>query len=119
MAINYRTDLNPKLIPEGPYCYTIKEVTDDGQIRLNLCPYWFSTVSGLCGCLYTGDVDVDPGDGFDKAQSRYTEAEIELLTGGGDGLLWDQVKGCDINDSVDDEDPEDGHDCHSCGRCAC
>ena len=74
----------PSEIPEGPYCYTIKEVVTDEEhgvvVKTNLCPYWDednekeSQMNGFCWFLNKGDWEEDGTD-----------------------LLWDQCKSCDYH----------------------
>lgn len=65
------------LIPIGNYCYSIKEITNEGRIKINLCPYWDildwlpTQLNGYCHLLN----------------------ESDFIHG---GLLWDQVKECDF-----------------------
>jgi len=69
-------------IPYGDYCYEISSVDEStGKIKIFLCPYWYrrpdkpDQSNGYCAFLDLGDWEND--EGF--------------------GLLWDQVKECQIN----------------------
>lgn len=35
-------------IPEGPYCYTIIGLMENGRLPIKTCPYWFD---GHCSLL--------------------------------------------------------------------
>ena len=67
-------------IPYGPYCYTIKSIDENGNIKTDVCPYWGkredrpSQINGYCSFLNIGDWD-------DNSNSE----------------LWDQVKECGEN----------------------
>ena len=73
-----RKDLS--LIPRGMYCYTFLGWSED-RYKVLPCPYWSidktkpPQENGYCHFLERGDWDL-----------------------GGGGLLWDQVKECEINE---------------------
>jgi len=69
------------VIPFGQYCYT--DLTPDGpNLKIKLCPYWSLNKereyqeNGYCSYLEVGDWQEEAGF----------------------GLLWDQVKLCNINE---------------------
>ncbi len=78
------TNKDESKIPKGPYCY-------DGK---GVCPYWSinskkpKQLNGHCSYLN---------------QSDWEEDSV--------GLLWDQCKSCEVNDSYLDGDDDDEYDC--------
>ena len=71
-----------KRIPYGEYCYTVTDI-QEGNLIVDSCPYWAihpnrsQQEGGYCAYLGYGD----------------------WMWGKGWGLLWDQVKECNINRS--------------------
>jgi len=84
-----------EIIPQGYYCY--KRISNDWEInaegtpffRIELCPFWrrmrgyHEQESGFCIYLQYGD------------------------WGKHGGLLWDQVKSCNVNYGMTDEEKEE------------
>ena len=75
-----------KVVPKGHYCYSILSVDhNQGKINIDCCPFWHirkgqaEQANGFCSLLNKGDWEL----GF--------------------GLLWDQVKECDINYDCDED----------------
>jgi len=84
----YRSFINKKIIPKGPYCYTILKITGFNEyiprITIKPCPYHCikedheKQNNGYCSLLKIGDW-------MDNAS----------------GLLFDHIKECGINDKRD------------------
>ena len=66
-----------KKIPEGSYCYSIKEtpsIFNGFVLKVNRCPYYKYLGKNTCGCTVCGEIE------------HYGY------------LLWDSVKICGINE---------------------
>lgn len=77
--------MNKSDIPKGHYCYSLIDITEEGEIKMKTCPYWSNHSehgyqnSGRCSFLNKNDWDSKP------------------IT-----HLWDRVKECDINMGYED-----------------
>lgn len=80
----HKDDAPLKQIPTGDYCYSIQSIDNQsGRIHTSVCPYWSvdnnqaPQNNGCCKLLAIADAD-------DSS----------------DGLLWDQIKNCGLNQSA-------------------
>lgn len=94
-------------IPEGPYCYTYEEE------KFKICPYWDTVegapeqANGYCHFLEKSDIDIgretkeDPEVVITQGEDVIDKNEVPDFIF--NGLLWDHVKECGINDDFDEE----------------
>jgi hypothetical protein len=93
------------IIPKGHYCYHGSRSPSDPNYKP--CPYWEMKVDekdepyGYCHFLELGDLDFTRKVAILKKGQPTTYEEIS-----GAGLLWDQVKECNENNSYDIEEEE-------------
>lgn len=79
-----------EVVPQGGYCYTPLSVVD-GRMHVRMCPYWKynprkpAQRTGCCTLMKAADWMPHPR---------------------GTSLLWDQVKECGLNDSLDEADAD-------------
>lgn len=84
-------------IPKGYYCYTY--VDEQGTQKFKKCKYWSkhpehgSQNDGYCSYLELGDWMENDANAWENK-----DGDITYM-----GLLWDQVKACDINHWTDEE----------------
>jgi len=93
----YKKDTS--VIPKGYYCYSY----DKNGNQVN-CPYWrvikdrTEQENGWCDYLGEGDLEINQDtEQYDPKTGEVSEPVIPV------GLLWDQVKECNINMYSDEE----------------
>jgi len=99
--INMEKDTS--VVPKGDYCYDF-----DGERQVN-CPYWSirsdmpKQMNGYCSLLERGDWEFDRKNhkvtAIENGKERVLseEEKEELDDHFFAGILWDQVKECEIN----------------------
>lgn len=96
------------IIPEGPYCYTLKERTErtsdpyDLGVEYLYCPYYTKLCIGeikIPYCLFSkeGDLGNINNKQWEKLKERFGVDDDGLFEMFPYSLLWDHCKECGVN----------------------